>query len=186
MSRQPLVSQPSYGWGFLSHSDTPHSVGLLWRGDQPDAETSTGQHTTLIRDIHAPPGFEPAIPASERQQTYVIDRAVTGVGNHTGLHPEKSKAAKMWWFRWLYKAGNVIAGEGLTWSKTSAELDWTVCLKTDCPWHNSFRPLSCWFSSGFNHSGSHKLHDSLFMKIAVGIPTIRQGRHADINHVLEY
>jgi len=25
----------------LSHSDTPHSVGLLWTSDQPDEETST-------------------------------------------------------------------------------------------------------------------------------------------------
>jgi hypothetical protein len=25
----------------LSHSDTPHSVGLLWTSDQPGAETST-------------------------------------------------------------------------------------------------------------------------------------------------
>jgi hypothetical protein len=24
-----------------SHSDTPHSVGLLWKSDQPDVETST-------------------------------------------------------------------------------------------------------------------------------------------------
>ena len=24
-----------------SYSDTPHSVGLLWTSDQPDAETST-------------------------------------------------------------------------------------------------------------------------------------------------
>ena len=24
-----------------SHSDTPHSVGLLWQSDQPDVETST-------------------------------------------------------------------------------------------------------------------------------------------------
>jgi hypothetical protein len=24
-----------------SHSGTPHSVGLLWTSDQPDAETST-------------------------------------------------------------------------------------------------------------------------------------------------
>jgi hypothetical protein len=42
MARQLLVGQ-----GVLivdasrSHSDTPHSVGLLWTGDQPDAETST-------------------------------------------------------------------------------------------------------------------------------------------------
>jgi len=41
----------------LSHSDTPHSVGLLWTSDQPDAQTSTRQHTTLTRDIHAPGGI---------------------------------------------------------------------------------------------------------------------------------
>ena len=34
-----------------SHSDTPHSVGLLWTGDQPDAETSSW-HTTHSRDRH--------------------------------------------------------------------------------------------------------------------------------------
>jgi hypothetical protein len=46
MEQKPLV-----GEGLLiieasrSHSDTQHSVGLLWMGDQPNAETSTGQHT---------------------------------------------------------------------------------------------------------------------------------------------
>jgi hypothetical protein len=35
----------------------PHSVGLLWTSDQPDAEVSTWQHTTLIRYIHAPGVF---------------------------------------------------------------------------------------------------------------------------------
>jgi hypothetical protein len=29
-----------------SHSDTPHSVGLLWTSARPVAETSTWQHTT--------------------------------------------------------------------------------------------------------------------------------------------
>jgi len=29
-----------------SHSDTPHSVGLLWISDQPHAETSIWHHTT--------------------------------------------------------------------------------------------------------------------------------------------
>jgi len=33
-----------------SHSDTPHSVGLLWTRDHPDAETSTWPHTTLTID----------------------------------------------------------------------------------------------------------------------------------------
>ena len=38
-----------------SHSDTPHSVGLLWTSDQPDTVASTWQHTTLTRDRHPCP-----------------------------------------------------------------------------------------------------------------------------------
>jgi len=55
MMRRPLVGQ-----GLLiiqasrSHSDTPHSIGLLWTSDQPDSETSSGQHTTLETDNRAP------------------------------------------------------------------------------------------------------------------------------------
>jgi hypothetical protein len=43
----PMAQQPLEGQGLLvievspSHSATPHSVGLLWTSDQPDAETST-------------------------------------------------------------------------------------------------------------------------------------------------
>jgi hypothetical protein len=33
-----------------SHSYTPHSVGLLWTSDQPDADTSSWQHRTLTSD----------------------------------------------------------------------------------------------------------------------------------------
>jgi len=57
------VQQPPLGQDLLiieasrSHSDTPHSVGLLWTSDQPDAETSTWQHTTLSRDIHVSGGI---------------------------------------------------------------------------------------------------------------------------------
>jgi hypothetical protein len=36
-----------------SHSDTPHSVGLLWMSNQPKTEASTRQNKTLITDIHA-------------------------------------------------------------------------------------------------------------------------------------
>ena len=35
-----------------SQSDTPHSVGLFRTSDQPVAETSTWQHTTLTIDRH--------------------------------------------------------------------------------------------------------------------------------------
>ena len=36
------------------HTQT-HSVELLWTSDQPEAETSTWQHITLIRDRHPCP-----------------------------------------------------------------------------------------------------------------------------------
>jgi hypothetical protein len=66
MLRQPLVGQ-----GLLiveasrSHSDTPHSVGLLRTSDQPDAETSTWQHTIFSRerDIHATNGIRTRNPS---------------------------------------------------------------------------------------------------------------------------
>jgi len=33
-------------------SDKPHSVELLWTSDQPDAQNSTWQNTTITRDRH--------------------------------------------------------------------------------------------------------------------------------------
>jgi hypothetical protein len=56
-----------------------HTVGLLWTSVQPIAEacTYTGQHkrqTSMPRE-----GFEPAIPATKRPQTYALDRAATGI-----------------------------------------------------------------------------------------------------------
>jgi hypothetical protein len=39
-----------------SHSDTPHSVGLLWTKYRPVAETSTWKHKTLTTDRHPSPG----------------------------------------------------------------------------------------------------------------------------------
>jgi len=36
-----------------SHSDTPHSVGLLWASNQASVETFTWQHSTLTRDRHS-------------------------------------------------------------------------------------------------------------------------------------
>jgi hypothetical protein len=36
--------------------------------------------TLYKTNIHAPVGFEPAIPASAGPQTYALDRAATGIG----------------------------------------------------------------------------------------------------------
>ena len=70
-----------------SHSDTPHSVGLLWTSDKPDTGTSTyTTHNTYNRQTSMPPaGFEPIITASERPQTHAPDRAATGIGFRTVL-----------------------------------------------------------------------------------------------------
>ena len=46
-----MAQQPPFGQDFLIvevsrlHSDTPHSVGLLWTSDRPVTETSTWQHS---------------------------------------------------------------------------------------------------------------------------------------------
>jgi hypothetical protein len=51
-----------------SHSDTPHSIVLLWMSDQSDAEAATcTTHSTQERQTSMPPvGFEPAVPVSGR------------------------------------------------------------------------------------------------------------------------
>jgi hypothetical protein len=73
---------PHYRGFTITLRHTPHSVRLLWTGDQPDAETSTWQHTTLTRNTSMPQaGFEPAIPASQRPQIHAS--VVTGIG--TGM-----------------------------------------------------------------------------------------------------
>jgi hypothetical protein len=42
MAQEPLVGQDLLiTRTSRSHSDTPHSVGLLWTSDQPDSENST-------------------------------------------------------------------------------------------------------------------------------------------------
>ena len=38
MQQQPLVGQGLIIEALRSHSEPPHSVGLLWMTDQPDAE----------------------------------------------------------------------------------------------------------------------------------------------------
>jgi len=62
----------------LHLSQTSHSVRILWSSYQPEAETT---HNIYKRESSmAPVGFEPAIPARERQQTFASDRAATGIG----------------------------------------------------------------------------------------------------------
>jgi hypothetical protein len=54
---------------------TPHSVGLLWRTDQPDAETSTLQYITITRDKQPCPG---GIRTLNRSKPAALDREAIG------------------------------------------------------------------------------------------------------------
>jgi hypothetical protein len=45
----------------------------------------TKQHSQQS-DIHNPVGFEPAVPAGERPQTYALDRAATEIGKLITVH----------------------------------------------------------------------------------------------------
>jgi len=81
LTAPPIGQSPLIILVLSSHSDTPHSVGLLWMSGQPDAETSIRQHNIHKRQTFIPlVGFKPTIPGNERPQTHVLDRADTGVG----------------------------------------------------------------------------------------------------------
>jgi hypothetical protein len=87
----PMAKQPLLGQDLLiveaarSHSTTSHSVGLLWRGDQPDAEISTWQHTTHKRQTPMlAVGFEPTTPESEVPEAHALDRTAIGTGIRRG------------------------------------------------------------------------------------------------------
>jgi len=82
MTHQPPVNQ-----GLViveasrSHSDTPHSVGLLWTSDQPSQRPLLTTHATHNRQTSMPAAvFELAIPAGERPQIYALNLPATGTG----------------------------------------------------------------------------------------------------------
>jgi hypothetical protein len=72
------VLAPRRGF-YITHSDAPHSVGLLWTSGQPrrrDRYLTTHNRQTFM----LPVGFEPTISAGERPLSYALDRTVTGTG----------------------------------------------------------------------------------------------------------
>ena len=80
-----MAGQPLWVFSLLRfeyHTQTQHTLGLLWTSDRPVAETSTYNIHIHKRQISMPPArFEPALPASERPQTNALDRAATGISN---------------------------------------------------------------------------------------------------------
>jgi len=68
-------------------------VRFLWLSDQPDAETLPDK--TQEANIHAPAGFEPTIPASERQLSQATERAATGIGGYLLQDKEHSMQSEL-------------------------------------------------------------------------------------------
>lgn len=66
-----------------SNTGTPHSVGLPWTSDKPDAETySCTTHNTHIRQTDMPSvGFEPPFSATDRPQNQALDGAANVIDN---------------------------------------------------------------------------------------------------------
>jgi hypothetical protein len=80
--RQPLVSQdlPIIEVS-PSHTDTLQSAGLVWMRDQPEAETSTWQHTTSTRNRHpCPGGVRTHGPSKRAAADPCLRSAATGIG----------------------------------------------------------------------------------------------------------
>jgi len=73
-----LGLKPPQFWDFYTTHTQP--VGLLWISDQPVAESSTytthNKHNR--RNCMPSTGFEPAIPAVQRQQNDALENTATG------------------------------------------------------------------------------------------------------------
>lgn len=75
----------------IMHSDTdisgmtPLDVGSARRREMHLRNNTQHSQET---NVHAPPRFDFAIPATERPQTYAIDRAVAGMAIFTSLREE--------------------------------------------------------------------------------------------------
>jgi len=86
-----IAQQSLLGQGLLiievsrSHSDTQHSLGLLWTRDQPEAETP---HTILTADRHPWPRQD-----SDPQSRQANDRKHPNPPNATGIGIPHSKQA---------------------------------------------------------------------------------------------
>jgi len=76
-------SWPPHAWGFLDHTQRRTTVGRTpldwWSVRRRYVYLTT--HNTHNRQTSMPPvGFEPTVSASEWPQTYILDRAATGIG----------------------------------------------------------------------------------------------------------
>ena len=87
----------------LSHSETPHTVGLLWTSDRPVAkELPPTTHNTHMRQTSmATARFEPPTPAIERPQTHALERAATEIGSKNAILSQTTNIPSCTADKWL-------------------------------------------------------------------------------------
>ena len=70
---------------FLDRTQRPTTVARTsldeWSARRRDLYLTT--HNTHDRHLRIPVGFEPTFSADDRPKTYALDRAATGINNHT-------------------------------------------------------------------------------------------------------
>ena len=84
-----MAQQPPSGPGLPHYRGFTITLGHTTLGRTPLYECSardkglhlTTHNTRKRQPSISPAGFEPSIPASERPQTHVLDRAATGTGS---------------------------------------------------------------------------------------------------------
>jgi hypothetical protein len=87
------------------YSDAAQSVGLFWTSDQPNAETSTWQHTTFATDKFT--CFPPPLRVRNRNpkkraaaDPCALDREATRIGKCRAI-AHKIKPGIIWWNIWV-------------------------------------------------------------------------------------
>ena len=103
----PLIIEASW-----SRPDTPPSIWLLWTSDQPDAETSTWQHTILKRD-RCPCPWQDSNPQPQQAGSHrpALDHTATGIGFPHCYGPNYCSCKTrgqiiillLWLFTWTYQ-----------------------------------------------------------------------------------
>ena len=105
---------PPHCKAFLSHSDTPQSVGLLWASEQSDAEISIREHTKL----DAPVGIRTCKPSKRGSaDPRLRPRGHSDMPNVCGLF--YCVSVKLWHFLgplsipWM-RGGWICGSDGMT------------------------------------------------------------------------
>jgi hypothetical protein len=82
-------------WRLHDHTQTQHSVGLVCTGDQPDAETSTWQHSTLTRERHPCPCGTRILNSSKRATAdQRLDGTATWIDELSSIQLKNEEVAK--------------------------------------------------------------------------------------------